>query len=120
MHVSEMHFGFMSGRGTADAIFIASQLQEKYLRKNPLLHLCRFGKGIQYSSQGFFEMGYENAKFEWLIEITMGMHESSNSAVRVNNVGNKYTVEVGLHQGYALNPQQVLKALSSEFRKGPP
>ena len=24
MHVSEMHFGFMSGRGTADAIFIAS------------------------------------------------------------------------------------------------
>ena len=29
--ISEMQFGFMSGRGTKDVIFIAHQLQEKYL-----------------------------------------------------------------------------------------
>ena len=30
---SETQFGFMSGRGTIDAIFITRQLQGKYLRK---------------------------------------------------------------------------------------
>ena len=29
-----MQFGFMSGRGTTDAIFIVSQLQEEYLSKS--------------------------------------------------------------------------------------
>ena len=47
--VSEMQFGFMPGRGTIDAVFIARQLQEKYLEKKekPLLCLCRFGKSIR-------------------------------------------------------------------------
>ena len=32
-----MQFGFLSGRGTADAIFIVRQIQEKYIaRKKPL------------------------------------------------------------------------------------
>ena len=33
MDVSEKQFGCMPERGTIDAIFIAHQLQEKYLRK---------------------------------------------------------------------------------------
>ena len=32
--IREMQFGFMPERGTIDAIFITSQLQEKYLGKN--------------------------------------------------------------------------------------
>ena len=32
--IDSMQFGFMAGRGTTDAIFIVSQLQEKYLAKN--------------------------------------------------------------------------------------
>ena len=32
--ISEMQFGFMPERGTIDATFITSQLQEKYLGKN--------------------------------------------------------------------------------------
>ena len=40
--IDEMQFGFMPGRGTIDAIFIARQLQEKYLgkkRKSSILPL---------------------------------------------------------------------------------
>ena len=34
--ISDMQFGFMSGKGTIDAIFIVRQLQEKYLGKKNL------------------------------------------------------------------------------------
>ena len=35
--IDKMQFGFMPGRGTIDAIFIARQLQEKYLEKKKRL-----------------------------------------------------------------------------------
>ena len=42
---------------------------------------------------------------EWLIETVMATYKDSNSAVRVNNtVGEKFNVEVGMHQGSVLSP----------------
>ena len=38
--IDSMQFGFMSGRGTTDAIFIVRQLQEKYLAKNKELWMA--------------------------------------------------------------------------------
>ena len=35
--IDEMQLGFMSGKGTTDAIFIVHQLQEKYLAKKKKL-----------------------------------------------------------------------------------
>ena len=34
VYIDDMQFGFMTGRGTTDAIFIVRQLQEKHLAKN--------------------------------------------------------------------------------------
>jgi len=31
--IDEMQYGFMSGKGTIDAIFLVRQLQEKYIAK---------------------------------------------------------------------------------------
>ena len=33
VNIDDMQFGFMSGKGTVDAIFIVRQLQEKFMEK---------------------------------------------------------------------------------------
>ena len=38
--IDEMQCGFMSGRGTTDAIFIVPQLQEKHLTTNKPLYMA--------------------------------------------------------------------------------
>ena len=40
--INDSQFGFISGRGTTNAIFVVRQLQEKYLAANKRLHgFCR-------------------------------------------------------------------------------
>ena len=38
--VNEMQCGFMPGKGTVDALFIARMLQEKYGKKKRRLYMC--------------------------------------------------------------------------------
>ena len=108
-----MQFGFMPGRGTIDAIFIACQLPWK--KEKLLLHLL--GEVVRWSMR---KLNVD----EWLIETTVAMYELRNSAVRVNNtVGNKLNVKVGIHQRSVLSPMLiiiVLEAFSREFRSGLP
>ena len=40
VELDEMQCGFMSGRGTTDAIFIVCQLQEKHLTANKPLYMA--------------------------------------------------------------------------------
>ena len=40
IEVDDMHFGFMKGKGTTDAIFMARQMQEKRQNKSLLKYYC--------------------------------------------------------------------------------
>ena len=40
VNLKEMQYGFMSGKGTVDAIFIMTKMQEKYQKKDKKLHMC--------------------------------------------------------------------------------
>ena len=40
VEVDDMQFGFMSGRGTTDALFIVRRMQEEYREKNKKLDMC--------------------------------------------------------------------------------
>ena len=39
VNLNKMQFGFMSGKGTVDAIFIVRKMQEEY-QKNKKLYIC--------------------------------------------------------------------------------
>jgi len=51
---NNMQFGFMRGKGTTDAIFIARQLQEKYIAKKKGLWMAFVDpeKAFDHSSRG--------------------------------------------------------------------
>ena len=40
INLNKMQFGFLSGKGTVDAIFIVRKMQEEYQKKNKKLCMC--------------------------------------------------------------------------------
>ena len=127
VEIDEMQCGFMSGRGTTDAIFIVRQLQEKHLAANKPLYMAfidlekasdRVPRDVIWWAM--HKLGID----EWLVRLVQSMYKDVRSRVRV---GDGYSEEsgvgVGVHQGSVLSPLPfiiVLEALSREFRTGCP
>ena len=127
VHINDMQFGFMKGRGTTDAIFIARQLQEKYIAKKKKLYFAfvdlekafdRVPRDVVWWAMR--KLGVE----EWLVKVVQSMYHNVRSRVRVNGeFSDEFEVKVGVHQGSVLSPLlfiMVLEALSQEFRTGCP
>ena len=111
--VDEMQFGFMPGVGTTDAIFIMSQLQEKYLakRRNLYLAFVDLEKAFDRVPRKVIWWAMRVAKIpEWMVRVDC-------------EYSNVFSVNVGVHQGSVLSSLLfliVLEALSREFRTGCP
>ena len=125
----DSQFGFVPGRGTTDAIFVAWQLQEKYLAVNKRLYMalvdlekafdCVPRKVIWWALR---KLGVEEC-IVWLVQ-GMYMYANARSRVRVGEgFSQEFQVKNGGHQGSELRPLLfiiVLEALSREFRAGVP
>ena len=125
--IDAMQFGFMPGRGTTDAIFIARQLQEKYLNKGKHLYFAfidlekafdRVPRKVLWWSMRVVGVP------EWIINIVKSLYADAKSRVRVDGeFSDEFPVKVGVHQGGVLSPLLfviVLEALSRAFRTGCP
>ena len=125
--IDDSQFGFVSGRGTTDAIFVVRQLQEKYLAANKRLYMAfvdlekafdRVPRKIIWWA--LRKLGVE----EWIVPLLQGMYANAWSCVRVGEgYGEEFEVKVGVHQGSVLSPLLfiiVLEALSREFCSGVP
>ena len=123
VHISDMQFGFMPEKGTLDTIFIARQLQEKYLgkKKNLYFTFVDLEKAFDRVPRDVVRWVMRKLNIdEWLIETAIAMYELSNSTVRVNTVDSKFIVKVEVRQGSVPIPLlfiMVLEALSKEFKK---
>ena len=99
--IDSMQFGFMQGRSTIDAIFIAQQLQERYLGNKKKLYFAFVDLEKAFNRVPREVIRWSLRKLgvmEWLVTMVMAMYSGSKSRVRINNVlCNKFSVKVGVH-----------------------
>ena len=117
--IDDSQFGFDPGRGTTDAIFVARQLQEKYLaaNKRPFMAFVDQVKAFDRVPRKVIwwtlrKLGVE----EWIVQLIQGMYANAWSCVHVGEgYSEEFEVKVGVHQGSVLSPLLfiiVLEALS--------
>ena len=121
--IDNSQFGFVPGRGTTDAIFVVSQLQEKYLVANKRLYMAFVDLEKAFDRVPRKVIWWALRKLdveEWIVRLVQGMYANARSRVRVGEgYSEEFEVKVGVHQGSVLSPLLfiiVLEALSREFR----
>ena len=127
VEIDEMQCGFMSGRGTTDAIFIVRQLQEKHLAANKPLYMAFIDLEKAFDRVPMDVIWWAMHKLGidgWLVRLVQSMYKNVRSRVRVGDgYSEEFGIGVGVHQGSILSPLLfiiVLEALSREFRTGCP
>jgi len=108
IEIDDMQFGFIKGKGTTDAIFMARQMQENFRVKGKKLYLGfvdlekafdRVPKEV--ISWAMRQLGVE----EWLVSAVMSMYSGAKTVVRtVYGNSKRFEVKVCMHQGSALSP----------------
>jgi len=120
--IDDMQFGFMKGRGAADAIFVVRWVQEGFRARGERLcfgfvDLERAFGGVPREVVGWAmrKLGVE----EWLLSAVMSMYSGAKTVVgTVCGDSNGFEVGVGVRRGSALSPLlfvMVMEALSGEF-----
>ena len=127
VEIEEMQCGFMSGRGTTDAIFNLRQLQEKHLAANKPLYMAFVDLEKAFDRVPRDVIWWAMRKLgidEWLVHLVQSMYKDVRSRVRVGDgYSEEFGVGVGVHQGSVFSPLLfiiVLEALSREFHTGCP
>ena len=99
VEIDEMQCGFMSGRGTTDAIFIVRQLQEKHLAANKPLYMAFIDLEKAFDRVPRDVIWWAMRKLgidEWLVRLVQSMYKDVRSRVRV---GDGYSEEFGVGVG---------------------
>ena len=98
--VDEMQFGFMSGKGTIDAVFILRKLQEIYLDKEKL-YMCfvDLEKAFDRVPRKVLEWAMRKKGIpEVMVRAVMSLYEGAKTRVRVGlELSKEFEVKVGVH-----------------------
>ena len=107
MKIDDMQFGFVPGKGTVDAIFMARQLQEKFLekRKDLFFAFVDLEKAFDRVPRevvrwALRQLGVE----EWLVQTVMTMYQRVRTVEEKQGYSTEFEVKVGVYQGSVLIP----------------
>ena len=125
--IDDSQFGFVPGRGTADAIFVIRQLQEKYLAANKRLYMAYIDLEKAFDRVPRKVIWWALRKLgvdEWIVRLVQGMYSNARSRVHVGEgYSEEFEVKVGVHQSFVLSfsslcwkPCQVSSAVGSYGR----
>jgi len=120
---NDMQFGFMKGKRTIDAIFMARRMQQNFRVKGKELYLCFVDLKNAFDrlpreviSWAMCKLGVEKR----LLSTVMSMYTGRKTVIRTVYGNSKgFEVKVCMHQGSALSPLLfviVMEAISREFR----
>ena len=103
--INKMQCGFMPGKGTVDALFMARMLQEKYDRKKKL-YMCfvDLEKALDRVPRKVIECALRKKGVnEELVKAVM--YEGARTKIKVGTgMSEAFDVRVGVHQGSVLSP----------------
>ena len=123
IEIHEQQFGFTKGKSTVDAIFIARQMQEKYLEGNKKVYMCFVDLEKAYDRvprRVVYWCLRRRGVPEKLVRIVEMMYEGASTRVQTKYGRTEaFNVEVGLHQGSALSPflfLVVIDTITKELR----
>ena len=91
--IDNSQFGFVSGRGTTDAIYVVRQLQEKYLAANKRLYIAFVDLEKAFDRVPWKVIWWVLRKLgveEWIVRLVQGMYANVRSLV---HVGEGYSEE---------------------------
>ena len=127
VNIDDMQFGFMSGKGTVDAIFIVRQLQEKFMekRKDLFYAFVDLEKAFERVPRDVVRWALRQLSVdEWLVQTVMLMYEKARTTVRKKQGSSEeFEVKVGVHQGSVLSPLlfvAVMEVVIQKEREGLP
>ena len=108
VEISKQQYGFMSGKGTTNAMIALRMLMEKYRKGQRQLHCIFVDLEKAYDRVPWEELWYcmrKSAIVEKYVQLVQDMYEGSETVVRCAvETTESFKVKVGLHQGSALSP----------------
>ena len=123
--IDKIQYGFMSGRGTVDALFVLRRLMEKFRAKSKKLFFV-----FVDLEKAFDQVPMEVIRFalrqkgvpEYVVNGVMSLYEGCKTAILVDGkLSSSFSVKVGVHQGSALSPLlfiMVMDVLTEDVRDG--
>ena len=105
--IDDMQFGFMKGKGTTDAIFMARQMQENLRVKGKKLYFGIVDLEIAFDrvpreviSWAMRKLGVE----EWLVSAVMSMYSGAKTVVRTVYGNSKLCGKSGYAPRFSIKP----------------
>ena len=98
----------MLGKGTIDAVFILTRLQEEYLDKEKKLYMCFVDLEMAFDRLPRRVLEWAMRKRgipEAMVRAVISLYEGAKTRVRVGlELSEEFEVKVGVHKGFAFLP----------------